>query len=155
MNNSFMHQAIRIAIESAQQNNGGPFGAVVVRGETIVGRGANQVTVTNDPTAHAEMIAIRDACRRLNTFQLGDCDLYASCEPCLMCLAAVYWARIRRVFYAGTREDAAEAGFDDDVIYRELAQPIDRRSLPMKQLMRDEGLKAFVEWKKNPDKVCY
>jgi tRNA(Arg) A34 adenosine deaminase TadA len=149
-----MHAAIRLAIGSVRRN-GGPFGAVIVCNGRIVGRGANRVTARNDPTAHAEIVAIREACRRLRTFHLNGCELYASCEPCPMCLAAAYWARIKRVFYAGTRKDAAEAGFDDDAIYHELAQPPGTRTLEMRQLMRDEALKAFVEWKEKPDKTRY
>jgi guanine deaminase len=154
MNADFMHEAIRIAIESVR-SGGGPFGAVIVRGDTIVGRGANQVTTRNDPTAHAEILAIRNACQNLNTFLLTDCDLYASCEPCPMCLGAIYWARIKRVFYASTRSDAGEAGFDDDFIFREFALPFERRALVMSQLMRDEALAVFAEWEAKPDKVRY
>ena len=150
----FMHEAIRLAITSVRRN-GGPFGAVIVCDGRIVGRGANRVTARNDPTAHAEIVAIRDACRRLHTFQLDGCELYASCEPCPMCLAAIYWARVKRVFYAGTRKDAANAGFDDDFIYRELAQPPGARKFRMCQLMRDEALKAFVEWKEKADRIRY
>ena len=134
---------------------GGPFGAVVVRQGKIVGRGWNQVTSTNDPTAHAEVMAIRAACRRLKTFQLDDCELYASCEPCPMCLAAIYWARLRKVYYANTRRDAARIGFEDDFIYREIARPVSRRTIPLRQLLRGEALKVFAEWKGKPDKICY
>jgi len=149
-----MREAIRVAIESVR-NGGGPFGAVIVRGDTIVGRGANQVTTGNDPTAHAEILAIRNACQNLNTFLLIDCDLYASCEPCPMCLGAIYWARIKRVFYVSTRSDAAEAGFDDDLIYRELAMPPEARALTVEQAMREEALTVFAEWKAKPDRVRY
>ena|SRR2546426_781539 len=155
MNNRFMQEAINLALESVQRGNGGPFGAVIVRGDTIVGRGANQVTASNDPTAHAEIIAIRDACRQLNTFRLSDCELYASCEPCPMCLAAIYWARIKRVYYAGTRQDATEAGFDDELICRELTRPTGKRTLEMRQLMRSEALAAFEAWKNKTDKTPY
>jgi guanine deaminase len=154
MNAEFMREAIRIAVDSVS-SGGGPFGAVIVRDEAIVGRGSNQVTSRNDPTAHAEIVAIRDACERLKTFQLSECILYASCEPCPMCLGAIYWARIKRVFFASTRSDAAEAGFDDDLIYRELALPFERRALEMRQLMRDEALAVFAEWEAKPDKVRY
>ena len=150
-----MRAAIRLSLTKMRANNGGPFGAVVVRRGKIIGRGWNQVTSTNDPTAHAEVMAIRDACRRLKTFQLGDCELYTSCEPCPMCLAAVYWARLRKVFYANTRRDAAKIAFDDDLIYRELARPISKRNIPMKQLLRPEALKVFTEWQAKSDKVGY
>ena len=155
MNNHFMQEAIRIALESARENNGGPFGAVIIRADTIVGRGANEVTRSNDPTAHAEIVAIRDACRRLNTFQLADCDLYASCEPCPMCLGAIYWARIKRVFFAGTRKDASQAGFDDAMIYREISLPPDQRSVSMEQLEHAHRLEPFAAWKKKADRVRY
>ena len=150
-----MREAIRLSIDMMRCGEGGPFGAVVVRGDKIVGRGCNQVTSTNDPTAHAEIVAIRDACKRLKTFQLDDCDLYTSCEPCPMCLSAVYWARFKRVFYANTREDAARIAFDDDFIYREVALPIRRRKIPMKQLLHAEALKAFLEWQHKADKIPY
>jgi tRNA(Arg) A34 adenosine deaminase TadA len=155
MKEQFMRAAIRLSLTKMRANNGGPFGAVVVRRGKIIGRGWNQVTSTNDPTAHAEVMAIRDACRRLKTFQLGDCELYTSCEPCPMCLAAVYWARLRKVFYANTRRDAAKIAFDDDLIYRELARPISKRNIPMKQLLRPEALKVFTEWQAKSDKVGY
>src|SRR2546426_10570683 len=131
MRNLFMRQAIRLSIEMMRRGEGGPFGAVVVKGSHIVGRGCNQVTSANDPTAHAEIVAIREACKRLKTFQLDQCDLYTSCEPCPMCLSAIYWARIRSVFYANTRRDAAKIAFDDDFIYREVALPLGRRRLRM------------------------
>ena len=155
MSRKFMREAIRLSLKKMRDNEGGPFGAVVVRGGCIVGRGWNQVTSANDPTAHAEVTAIREACKRLRTFQLSDCDLYTSCEPCPMCLSAVYWARIRRLYYANTRKDAAHIGFDDDLIYREVALPIRRRNLPMKQLLRDEAIRAFKEWSAKPDKTTY
>lgn len=150
-----MREAIRISLAKMRANHGGPFGAVVVRRGKIVGRGWNQVTSTNDPTAHAEVVAIRDACRRLQTFQLDDCELYTSCEPCPMCLSAIYWARFKKVFYANTRKDAAKIDFDDDFIYREVSQPIARRKIPMKQMLRNEALLAFKAWQKKTDKVRY
>ena len=150
-----MRAAIRLSRSKMRANCGGPFGAVVVRHGRIVGRGWNQVTSTNDPTAHAEVTAIRDACRRLKTFQLDDCELYTSCEPCPMCLSAIYWARLQKIFYANTRRDAARIAFDDDRIYRELAKPASRRSLPMQQLLRPEALKVFAEWKTKTDKTPY
>src|SRR6266567_3460288 len=121
MNKKYMREAIRLSIEMMRCGKGGPFGCVVVKGDKIVGRGFNLVTSTNDPTAHAEIVAIRDACKRLKTFQLDDCELYTSCEPCPMCLSAIYWARFKRVYYANTRKDAAKIQFDDDWIYREVA----------------------------------
>ena len=155
MNQTFMREAIRLSIQMMRRRQGGPFGAVVVRAGKIVGRGSNRVTSANDPTAHAEIVAIRDACRRLKTFQLDDCALYTSCEPCPMCLSAIYWARLRRVFYANTRKDAARIAFDDDFLYREVALPIRKRSLPMKQMLREEALEAFIEWEKKADKIRY
>src|SRR5215468_10943377 len=151
MNKHFMCEAIRLSIQMMRRGKGGPFGAVVVKGNRIVGRGCNQVTSANDPTAHAEIVAIRDACRRLKTFALDDCDLYTSCEPCPMCLSALYWARIRSVFYGNTRQDAARIAFDDEFIYREVALPIRRRQLVMKQLLRKEAQVAFIEWEKKGD----
>ena len=151
----FMRAAIRLANDKMRRGDGGPFGAVVVRRDKIVGRGWNRVTSTNDPTAHAEVTAIQDACHRLKTFRLEECEIYTSCEPCPMCLAAIYWARIGKIFYAGARRDAAAAGFDDDLIYRELARPISRRKIPMRQLLRSEGLKVFREWRDKPDKIRY
>ena len=150
-----MRAAIRLSLSKMRANCGGPFGAVVVRQGKVVGRGWNQVTSTNDPTAHAEVTAIRYACRRLKTFQLDDCELYTSCEPCPMCLAAIYWARFKKVYYANTRKDAAKINFDDDLIYREVAKPISKRIIPMKQLLRPEALEVFAEWKIKTDKISY
>ena len=155
MKTKFMREAIRLSLQKMRSNHGGPFGAVVVRRGKIVGRGWNQVTSANDPTAHAEVVAIREACHRLKTFRLDDCELYASCEPCPMCLAAIYWARMGKIFYANARRDAAAIGFDDDFLYREVARPVSRRKLPMKQLLRGEALKVFAEWKKKTDKIRY
>jgi tRNA(Arg) A34 adenosine deaminase TadA len=151
----FMREAIRLSIQMMRLGKGGPFGAVVVKDGRIVGRGSNQVTSTNDPTAHAEIVAIREACRRLKSFQLKGCDLYTSCEPCPMCLSAIYWARLRTVYYGNTRKDAAGIAFDDDFIYREVGLPIRKRELVMKQLLRKEALAAFAEWKLKPDKITY
>jgi guanine deaminase len=151
----FMREAIRISLEKMRRNHGGPFGAVVVRRGKIIGRGWNRVTSTNDPTAHAEINAIREACRRLKTFQLDDCELYTSCEPCPMCLSAIYWARLKRVYYGNTRRDAANIDFDDDLIYREVARPIARRRIPMKRLLHSEAFKVFAEWQAKPDKTPY
>jgi guanine deaminase len=155
MKSKFMREAIRLSLQKMRGNHGGPFGAVVVRRGKIVGRGWNRVTSANDPTAHAEVVAIRAACRRLQTFQLDECELYASCEPCPMCLSAIYWARFKKVYYANTRRDAARIGFDDDFIYREVARPIARRQIPMTRLLRDEARKVFVEWQNKPDKTRY
>ncbi len=150
-----MREAIRLSIQMMRRGKGGPFGAIVVKGNRIVGRGCNQVTSLNDPTAHAEIVAMRDACKRLKTFRLDDCDLYTSCEPCPMCLSAIYWARIRSVFYGNTRQDAAKIAFDDNLIYREVGLPMRKRKLVMKQLLHAEALKAFAEWQKKPDKIPY
>ena len=150
-----MREAIRLSLSKMRDNHGGPFGAVVVRKGKIVGRGWNRVTSTNDPTAHAEMVAIRDACKRLKTFQLDDCELYTSCEPCPMCLSAIYWARFQRVYYGNTRKDAQRIDFDDDLIYEEVAAPIAKRKIPMRQLLRSEALAAFKEWAGKHDRVRY
>ena len=155
MKTKFMREAIRLSLQKMRGNHGGQFGAVVVRHGKIVGRGWNQVTSANDPTAHAEVVAIREACRRLKTFRLDDCELYTSCEPCPMCLAAIYWARMGKIFYANTRRDAAAIGFDDNFLYREVARPVSRRKIHMKQLFHNEALKVFAEWKKKPDKIRY
>jgi tRNA(Arg) A34 adenosine deaminase TadA len=150
-----MREAIGLSLEGVRQGRGGPFGCVVVRGDTVVGRGNNQVTSTCDPTAHAEIVAIRDACKALGTFQLADCALYASCEPCPMCLSAIYWARIPDVFFGNTRQEAAEVGFDDDFIYKQIPLPIAERRVSMKALLGAEAKGAFAEWKKKTDKVAY
>lgn len=150
-----MREAIRLSIRTMRRGEGGPFGAVVAKDGKIVGRGCNVVTSANDPTAHAEIAAIRDACRKLKTFQLAGCELYTSCEPCPMCLAAIYWARLDRIFYANTRKDAARIQFDDALIYREVRLPLRRRKLPMRQLLRAEALRAFAEWEQKPDKIRY
>jgi len=150
-----MREAIDLSMRRMRRGAGGPFGAVVIRRGEVIARGWNRVTSSNDPTAHAEIVAIRGACRRLETFHLGDCDLYTSCEPCPMCLSAIYWAHVRRVYYGATRHDAAAIDFDDDFIYREIARPVGRRRVRMKQLMRAEALEAFDEWKRKEDKVLY
>ena len=155
MKKTFMREAIRLSVVQMRAGQGGPFGAVVVRKGRIVGRGFNLVTSTNDPTAHAEVVAIRAACKKLKTFQLDECELYTSCEPCPMCLSAIYWARLRRVYFANTRKDAAKIQFDDDFLYREVGLPISKRSLPMKQFLRDEALLAFKEWDAKADKIRY
>jgi guanine deaminase len=155
MKSEFMRIAIRLARDKMRHGDGGPFGAVVVRRGKIVGRGWNRVTSANDPTAHAEVTAIREACRRLKTFRLDDCEIYASCEPCPMCLAAIYWAHLGKIFYAGARRDAAAIGFDDDLIGREMARPVSRRKIPLRQLLRREAVLVFKEWAEKPDKVPY
>jgi tRNA(Arg) A34 adenosine deaminase TadA len=155
MQTEFMREAIRLSRIKMRQNCGGPFGAVVVRQGKMIARGWNRVTSANDPTAHAEVTAIRSACRKLKSFHLSDCELYTSCEPCPMCLAAIYWARLKQVYYANTRADAAGIRFDDDWIYREVAQPVAQRKIPMQQALRDEALVVFAEWDAKPDKVRY
>ena len=155
MKRKFMREAIKLSVQRMRRGGGGPFGAIVVRGGKIVGRGWNQVASSNDPTAHAEIMAIRDACQRLKTFRLEDCELYASCEPCPMCLSAIYWARLKKIYYGNTRKDAAKIEFDDDFLYRQVALPIRQRSLPMKQLLRAEASQAFAEWREKVDKIRY
>jgi tRNA(Arg) A34 adenosine deaminase TadA len=154
-NDQFMREAIALAEAGMRSGRGGPFGCVVVRQGQIVARGSNRVTSTNDPTAHAEVTAIREACAALQTFQLADCELYTSCEPCPMCLAAIYWARIPTVYYGNTRADAAAIGFDDDFIYQQMPLQPGERSVTMKSLMRDEAQTAFREWAGKADKVPY
>jgi len=151
----FMARAIELARNGVDSNAGGPFGCVVVKNSVIVGEGNNCVTSTNDPTAHAEVVAIRDACSRLDSFQLDGCTIYTSCEPCPMCLGAIYWARPERVFYACTRDDAAAVGFDDDFIYRELEKGNDERELELVNFMRDEALEVFDGWAAKTDKIEY
>lgn len=155
MNASFMQEAIAMAIENVERGRGGPFAALVVREGVIVGRGTNRVTTTHDPTAHAEVVAIREACRQLGTFQLAGCDLYTTCEPCPMCLGAIYWARPARVFYAATRHDAAAAGFDDAFIYEELTRPPEARRIPMLRLLGEEAGRAFAAWEAYEGRVAY
>ena len=154
MKNKFMTRAIELSIESV--NNGtGPFGAVIVKNEKIIAEGSNKVTSTNDPTAHGEIVAIREACKQLNNFSLSGCELYSSCEPCPLCLSAIYWARINKIYYANTREDARKIDFDDEFIYSEIKKNTNERKIPMTQMMRDEALKAFELWDKKTDKVKY
>jgi guanine deaminase len=154
MENPFMARAIELSIQNVR-NGGGPFGAVVVKARSIVGEGANQVTATNDPTGHAEMLAIRNACSKLKAFDLEGCEIYSSCEPCPMCMGAIYWARVASVFFANAAEDAAVAGFDDALIYRELALPFQQRKIPMVQMMREQATAAFRAWKDKTDKIVY
>jgi guanine deaminase len=155
MKNQFMMRAIQLAIDSVQSGRGGPFGAVVIKDGAIVGEGANCVTLTNDPTAHAEVVAIRQACGKLGNFELLDCELYTSCEPCPMCLGAIYWSRLAHVYFANTTSDAAEIGFDDSFIYREIALPYTQRRIPTTQMMRQKALAAFRAWVNKPDKIVY
>ena len=152
---TFMQEAIRLSLEMMRAGKGGPFGAVVVRDGEIIGSGWNQVTSANDPTAHAEIVAIREACRKAGAFFLEGAELYASCEPCPMCLSAVYWARISRVYYAANRRDAAEAGFLDEMIYEELAREATQRRIPCIGLGREQALAAFREWKQKMDRIPY
>ena len=150
-----MQKAIALALENVRSGRGGPFGAVVVRGSDVIGEGTNQVTSTNDPSAHAEVLAVRAACQRLRTFQLRGCEIYSSCEPCPMCLSLIYWARLDKVYYASTAEDAAAIGFDDSRIYSELRSPNDNRSVPMVRLQIADALVAFRAWQGKPDKIPY
>lgn len=151
----FMQEAINLSIRNMTTNEGGPFGAVVVKDGKIIGRGNNQVIATNDPTAHAEVIAIRDACKNLNSFQLDGCVLYTSCEPCPMCLGAIYWARPEKIYYACTKSDAAAIEFDDAFIYEEINVPISQRKIKTIQIAREEALVAFKLWKEKSDKTKY
>lgn len=151
----FIRRAIELSAEHMRAKDGGPFGAVVTRGGKIISTGWNKVTSSNDPTAHAEIVAIRAAAAQLGSFVLEGCVLYSSCEPCPMCLAAAYWARVERIVYAGTRQDAAAAGFDDDFLYRELPLAPAQRQLPMQQMSRDKALEIFDEWRRMPGKVMY
>ncbi len=154
-NATYMREAVQLAEQGMRSGLGGPFGCVVVRRGKIVGRGSNRVTSTNDPTAHAEVVAIRDACTALQTFQLTDCELYTSCEPCPMCLSAIYWARIPQVYYGNTRADAAAIGFDDDFIYQQVPLAPEARTVKMELLLRDEAQIAFQEWANKTDKIRY
>ena len=151
----FMKEAIALSQNGVRNNEGGPFGCVIVKSDKIIGRGNNRVTSANDPTAHAEVVAIRDACKNLGTFQLEDCEIYSSCEPCPMCLGAIYWARPKMVYYANSREDAADIGFDDSMIYEELGIELVKRKIPIINLGRDEALKVFKEWQNKSDKIKY
>ena len=151
----FMRRAIALAQQGIDEGAGGPFGAIIVKDDEAIGEGYNQVTSTNDPTAHAEVVAIRNACRNLNSFQLDGCVLYTSCEPCPMCLGAIYWARPARVFYAATREDAAKVGFDDQFIYEEIEKNFEQRRMKLVNVLRDEGLRVFENWTNKTDKTKY
>jgi guanine deaminase len=155
MTNQFMARAIALAIENVRSGVGGPFAAVIVKDGAIVAEGSNRVTSTNDPTAHAEVVAIREACRKLANFELTGCDIYTTCEPCPMCLGAIYWARPMRVYFACTAADASKAGFDDSFIYQEIARPQGSRKIPLTPLMREDALAIFREWEAKADKVRY
>jgi guanine deaminase len=155
MSAEFMRRAIAMAQENVRSGRGGPFAALITKDSRVVAEGANIVTATNDPTAHAEIVAIREACRVLKNFQLAGCDLYTTCEPCPMCLGAIYWARPARVYYAGVAADAAEAGFDDAFIYDELKRAPESRRIPMIPLLREEALAVFALWKREPNKARY
>jgi guanine deaminase len=154
MTNSFLKQAIELAVENVRRD-GGPFAALVVKDGIVIAAGANQVTRANDPTAHAEVVAIREACRVLGDFQLAGCDVYTSCEPCPMCLGALYWARPSRVFFAATHDDAAAAGFDDSFIYRQIQVPHSQRSIPMVHVVDEQATRPFQEWVNRPNKTAY
>ena len=154
MKNEFMKRAIQLSIDSVK-NGGGPFGAVIIKNNKIIAEGSNKVTMNNDPTAHGEIVAIREACKKLNNFNLKGSKIYSTAEPCPMCLSAIYWARIDEIYYANTRDDARKIDFDDSLIYLELQKNIDKRKIPMTQMMRDEALEAFVLWDKKTDKVKY
>ena len=154
MSNEFMKRAIELSIKSVNSGTG-PFGALIVKDNKVISEGFNKVTLAKDPTSHAEIVAIRNACKMLNNFSLEDCDLYTTCEPCPMCLSAIYWARIKKIYYANTRSDAKKIDFSDALIYEELNKNISERKIPMHQMMRDEALKAFELWDKKEDKVKY
>lgn len=155
MHNQFMQLAIDLALENVRQNRGGPFGAIIVKDNNIIATGANSVTATNDPTAHAEMVAIRNACLILGSFQLTGCTIYSSCEPCPMCLGAIYWARPEKLYFAASKNDAAAIDFDDAFIYQEIALPITERKLPTEQIMHQESLIAFQEWQQSQRAIKY
>jgi tRNA(Arg) A34 adenosine deaminase TadA len=154
-NPEFMREAIRLATENVVSGRGGPFGCVVVKDGKVIATGSNQVTANNDPTAHAEVTAIRNACTALGTFQLTGCDVYTSCEPCPMCLAALYWSRCRAIYYGNDAADAARAGFDDSFLYEEVKKPLDERSIPIVNMLGDEAWESFAEWSKSAFRVEY
>ena len=153
-NKDFMRLAIRLSIENVK-NGGGPFGAVITKDSPVVAMGVNSVVPQNDPTAHAEVSAIRNACTKLNTFDLSGCEIYSSCEPCPMCLSAIYWAHLNKLYFANTRSDAEEIGFGDSFIYNEVSLPVNRRKLPTETFLRNEALQAFQDWKDKEDKAEY
>ena len=151
----YMREAIRLSVQNVEKGSGGPFAAVIVKDGVIIASGVNLVTTNNDPTAHAEVIAIREACAALQTFQLDGCEIYCSCEPCPMCLGAIYWSRISKMYFANTKEDAAAIDFDDQFIYNEIDLPIAERKLPTIEILREEALEAFSKWESSPFKVKY
>ncbi len=155
MGNAFMARAIQLSFENVRSGLGGPFGCVIVKDGKVIAEGANRVTAMNDPTAHAEVLAIRQACEKLRGFELRGCDLYTSCEPCPMCLGAIYWARMNKIYFANLSADAAKIGFDDSAIYEELTQPHAQREIPMIPMMREEALAAFDAWQEKPGKILY
>ena len=154
MKNKFMIRAIELSIENVNLG-GGPFGSIIVKNDKVIAEGSNKVTLNNDPTAHGEIVAIRKACKSLNNFNLSGCELYSTCEPCPMCLSAIYWAHIEKVYYANTRDDAQKIDFDDSLIYSELLKNVKKRKIPMIQIMRDEALQGFKLWKNTENKVKY
>jgi len=151
----FMREAIRLSIENIKNGNAGPFGTVIVKNGEIIASGVNKVTQSNDPTAHAEIVAIRNACEKMGSFQLDGCEIYCSCEPCPMCLGAIYWARPDRIYFANTKNDAADINFDDNFIYNELDLSTSQRKLPTIQLLRDEAQVAFIQWRESTEKIEY
>lgn len=155
LNHAHMRRAIALSLEMMRGNRGGPFGAVIVQRGSIVAEGCNRVTSDNDPTAHAEVVAIREACRSLGRFDLTGCEIFTSCEPCPMCLSAIYWARLDRIWFANDRHDAAKIGFRDDFLYHEIPLPLEQRAIPVRRLLPKEGWAAFAEWQQKPDKVRY
>lgn len=155
MTQQFMKRAIELSQSNMEKGKGGPFGAVVVKNGKIIGEGWNKVTSNNDPTAHAEVEAIRQACANIKNFDLSDCEIFTSCEPCPMCLSAIYWARISKIYYANTKKDAAKIQFDDDFIYQEIPKAIEARKIPMQQVLHDEALKVFKLWDSKTDKIRY
>ena len=152
---AFMSEAVKAALKGMNNNEGGPFGCIVVKDGEIIGRGNNKVTSTNDPTAHAEVTAIRDACKNIGSFQLDGCIVYTSCEPCPMCLGAIYWARPDKVYYGSNQVDAANIGFDDEFIYKEIPLPYEKRSIPFEQVGREVALEPFQKWSEKQDKIDY
>ncbi|WP_263410688.1 nucleoside deaminase [Terriglobus tenax] len=154
-NQKFMQRAIELATENVRSGRGGPFGCVIVKDGEIVAEGMNLVTSTNDPTAHGEVVAIRRACEKLGTFCLDDCEVYTSCEPCPMCLAAIYWSRCKAIYYGNTAADAAAIGFDDSFLYDEVKRPLEQRTIPTRQLLHDEALESFHAWADSAKKIEY
>ncbi len=155
MDNPFMARAIQLSLDNVLSGQGGPFGAVIVKRGSIIAEGVNRVTATNDPTAHAEVVAIREACAKVGAFELRECEIYASCEPCPMCLGAIYWARLSRVYFGNVAADASKIGFDDSFIYQQFERPFPQRSIPMVSMMREQALAAFRAWQEKPNKIPY